>query len=88
MQTGRERLAQYRDRSRLKQYELARLIGVTDSYLSQLLSGRRKPGRDIAIRIEAQTGIPVQSWSDIALSDLSDGHRRRVRKPHIGAELR
>lgn len=62
--TGKERLAKYIERSRLKQCELADLIGITDSYLSQLLSGRRSPGLSNALKIEAETGVPVESWVD------------------------
>lgn len=64
MQSGRERLAEYRRRSKLKQYELARLIDVTDAFLSQVLSGKRRPGRENAVKIERATGVPVESWSD------------------------
>lgn len=60
--TGRERLADYRDRSRLKQYELAELLQITDAYLSQLLSGVRRPSLTIAVRIENTTGVPAESW--------------------------
>lgn len=60
--TGRERLAEYRDRYGYKQYELAELLGIDDAYLSQLLSGKRRPGLPIAVRIEERTGIPAKSW--------------------------
>lgn len=62
-QHGRERLAAYIRRSRQKQYEVAAELQITESYLSQVLSGRRRPGLDIAVRIEAATGIPVVAWA-------------------------
>jgi plasmid maintenance system antidote protein VapI len=61
--TGRERLAKYITRSRQKQYEVAGDLRITESYLSQVLSGRRRPGLDIAVRIETLTGIPVSAWA-------------------------
>ena len=72
--TGRERLKQYCERAHLKQYELADLLGITESYLSQLLSGRRAPGRTNALKIEEVTGVPVRSWSDSSVGK-SDGKR-------------
>lgn len=71
---GRERLAEYCKRSRLKQYELADLLGMHESSLSQVLSGRRRPGLDVSLRIEAVTGIPVNAWAD---SGRGTGDRRR-----------
>jgi transcriptional regulator with XRE-family HTH domain len=61
--TGRQRLAKYVERSKQKQYEVAQDLRITESYLSQVLSGRRRPGLDIAVRIETLTGIPVSAWA-------------------------
>ena len=60
--TGAERLAEYRDRHGYKQYELAELLGLADAHLSQILTGKRRPGLPIAVRIEQRTGIPAESW--------------------------
>lgn len=60
--TGRERLIEYRDRHFRNQYELADLLELDQAYLSQLLSGKRRPGLPIAFRIEERTGIPASSW--------------------------
>lgn len=87
MQSGRERLAAYRDRSRLKQTELATLLGMTDSYLSQVLSGRRRPGLDTALRIEEQTGVPVESWGERVIADAERRLARRARKHQLSKEL-
>jgi transcriptional regulator with XRE-family HTH domain len=59
---GRERLAEYIKRSRLKQYEVADLVQITAAYLSQVLSGKRRPSLPIAVRIQTHTGVPVESW--------------------------
>lgn len=67
MQSGREQLHAWIGRRfqnvRGKQREAARLLGVDQSYLSQILSGVRRPGLDTAIRFERATGIPVEAWA-------------------------
>lgn len=60
--TGAQRLAEYRDKHRYKQYELAELLGLDDAHVSQLLNGKRRPGLEIAVRIEERTGIPARAW--------------------------
>lgn len=52
------------DRSHMQQKDFAAKINVTDGYLSQILSGARRPGMDIAEAIEAETGVPMVSWVD------------------------
>jgi transcriptional regulator with XRE-family HTH domain len=59
---GAERLAAYRDKHGYKQYELADLLEIDEAHVSQLLSGKRKPGLEIAVRIEDRTGVPAESW--------------------------
>lgn len=48
-----------------KKGDFAQTVGVPASYLSQLLSGTRKPGLDIACRIETATNgaVTVHDWS-------------------------
>jgi transcriptional regulator with XRE-family HTH domain len=60
--TARERLREYCTRHGYKQRELAELLEIHDAYLSQMLSGLRRPGLPIAVRIQDMTGIPVASW--------------------------
>lgn len=79
--SGRERLAEYRDRCGYKQYELAKLIEVDEPYLSQLLSGRRRPGLPTAVRIERLTGIPAESW---LLTPRGKGKRQKPLPEAIG----
>lgn len=59
---GSQRLREYRDKHGYKQYELAELLELDEAHLSQLLSGKRRPGLPIAVRIEQRTGIPAESW--------------------------
>lgn len=62
MQQGREQLGAWRERAKLKHYELAGLLKITKAYMSQVMSGKRRPSLPIAVRIEALTGVPVASW--------------------------
>ena len=82
--TGRQRLAEYRKRSRLKQYELADLIGMHDTTLSQVLSGKRRPGLDTALRIEAATGIPVESWMDTKIGRSAKANGSNRKRANVG----
>jgi len=73
---GRERLAQWISRSKLNQLEASRLIGIDPSQLNQILSGRRRPGLDNAVKIEHTTGIVVEAWvpstMDTNIDETSD----------------
>lgn len=61
----RERLKSHLKRTATKQVDFARLVGVTRVALSFILSGRRSPGRDLALDIELATGgrIKARDWS-------------------------
>ena len=62
--TALDRLRDYRAKHYEKAYEMAAEIRITEAQLSQILSGKRRPGLDIAARIEDVTGIPARSWAD------------------------
>jgi len=44
--------------------EFAEAIGTSPSYLSQILSGHRRPGFDLIVRIDQASGgaVPPESW--------------------------
>ena len=65
MVSGRQQLRDWLHRSRQNQIDLARELEITESYLSQILSGLRRPKLETLVRIESLTGIPVSSWADI-----------------------
>jgi transcriptional regulator with XRE-family HTH domain len=69
---GRERLAQWLDRSKLNQREAAVLFGIHYTHLNQILSGRRTPGLENAVTIERATGIPVEVWLASEVGDEAD----------------
>ncbi len=52
----------YLNGQHLSQVRLAAKLGVTPARISQILHGD-PPGRDLAVKIEALTGIPVAAWS-------------------------
>ena len=62
LNAGAERLEAYRLKHGYKQYELADLLSLDEAHVSQILNGKRKPGLEIAVRIEDRTGVPAESW--------------------------
>ena len=52
-------LADYKDKKGLSGRDLARELGISEAYLSQVLSGQRSLSKKLAQRISALTGIPV-----------------------------
>ena len=62
MKSGRERLRDWLDRSKVNQRDGAALLGIHYVNLSQILSGDRKPSLETAIRIEQVSGISAESW--------------------------
>lgn len=62
MRSGRERLRAWIERSKVKDYEAAEILGVNPVVLSQWLGGARTPGLDNAVKIEQATGVSVESW--------------------------
>lgn len=71
---GRDRLAQWLERSKLNQREAAVLLGMHYTHLNQILSGRRTPGLANAVQIEQKTGIPAEAWlaSEVGASTETD----------------
>ena len=52
-------LKQYIKKNKMSQADLARAIGITEACVSFYLSGKRRIGRQTALKISAITGIPV-----------------------------
>lgn len=53
------KLGQYKARKRLSGKEMAQLLGISESYLSEVLSGHRSLSKRLALKISDKTGIPV-----------------------------
>jgi transcriptional regulator with XRE-family HTH domain len=44
----------------MSQSEFAEFLGISQSFLSMLLSGRRKPGIDILYQISEKLNVPIE----------------------------
>jgi transcriptional regulator with XRE-family HTH domain len=62
MTGGREQLKAWIARSGLRQYQVAEKLGLTPANLCNMLSGKRKPGLRVSVRIQDKTGILPESW--------------------------
>lgn len=60
-------LASFLAASGIKQSKLADEIKISRSYMSELASGEKSPGRVIALAIERATNgaVPVSSWGEV-----------------------
>ena len=63
--TAGDRLAAWLGRTKLTQYDLADSLGVSQGQVSSIVTGRRKPSLDLAIKIERLAGIPASAWVDL-----------------------
>lgn len=64
MQSGRALLRAWITRSKQNQRALAETLAMSDGYLSQILSGVRRPKLETLQAIEDLTGVPLGSWVD------------------------
>ena len=48
-------------RTGMTEAELARLAGITQSYVNKIKNGTRRPSPEVAARLEAITGIPLRT---------------------------
>lgn len=62
METGRARLRDWLRKTHTVQRELAHRLDISDAYLSQILSGLRRPKLELLHLIEDVAGVPVSSW--------------------------
>lgn len=72
--SGRARLRQWLDKSKLSQVKAAEIVGIDKGMFNHFLMGQRTPGLVSALRIERATGIPVEAWvpSSNDTSSLND----------------
>jgi transcriptional regulator with XRE-family HTH domain len=43
------------------QQQLAERLGITQSALSMIMNGHRLPSPDLALRLHAETGVPLET---------------------------
>ena len=56
-------IADYLAEKNTTQADLADKIGVSEGMLSLIIRGFRQPSLDVALRIEKETGVPVEAFS-------------------------
>jgi len=54
-------LLEYMNKKNMSRKELAKKLGITESYLSYHFSGKRTFGAQTALRISKITGIPLEN---------------------------
>ncbi len=59
-----QRLVAWRTKKGLKQPDLAKTLEIQVSQLSNFETGHKKPGREIAARIQRKTGVKVLDWDE------------------------
>jgi plasmid maintenance system antidote protein VapI len=69
--TGPELLKKALDDRQMTQGQLRRRIGAPTGAISRWIRGERRPGLNMAVRLERELGIPVDAWS-AAPSDLGE----------------
>lgn len=76
MKTGAEQLTDWMERRGLSNTEAAAHFEWDLTFISKLVNGHRLPGLANAIKIERETGIPVEAWMPSKLD--SDGETAGV----------
>ncbi len=69
-------LDDYIIRNNKKQKDLALRFGVSESTVSLIRRGKRRPGPDLARKIEAETGIPFKELLPIKGEIAKGGSRK------------
>jgi len=59
--------------SGLAKSDFAKSIGISRGYLSDLMSGRRRPTLELAFQIQAETkgDVPAESWLNNPMKEAS-----------------
>lgn len=63
----------------LNKVQLAQLLGVHESYISMIESGKREPGRRLLEKLSAKVGVPLHLF-DLLAADKAD-------LKHIGPDV-
>jgi plasmid maintenance system antidote protein VapI len=62
MKSGAEQLADWMKRRGFNATEAAAHFGWDLTFISKLINGHRLPGLTNAVKLERETGIPVEAW--------------------------
>lgn len=55
---------------RISQAKQAELLGISQSFISEVLSGKKRMTRKKALELEAKSGIPAAVWMFGTLEEL------------------
>ena len=83
MKSGAEEFKAWMDRARLNQRQTAGYFGWDETFISQLVTGKRVPGLPNAIRIERETGIPGEAWVPTDMDTSADQESVDSPKPQL-----
>ena len=80
MQPGPEQLKDWMARRGFNQSQTAEFFGWNFGFISMLVNGKRNPGLTNAVKIERETGIPVEAWMSSELDESVSATATKVRK--------
>lgn len=80
MKPGCDQLADWMKRRGLNLSETADHFGWDQTFISKLINGHRLPGLANAIKIERETGIPVEAWQSSEQDAVSAQVGRTAKK--------
>jgi transcriptional regulator with XRE-family HTH domain len=66
MKNARERVKERLKKAKRTQRDLASVLDVSESYLSELLSGKRRVSLEMALKLEQETGVPIRDFAQVA----------------------
>lgn len=50
----------------VNQRELAKVLGISESHLCNILGGKKRASLDVVLRISALTNVPVETIAELA----------------------
>jgi transcriptional regulator with XRE-family HTH domain len=86
MQSGAEQLRDWMRRRGFSQRQAAEYFGWDETFISKLTTEtahQRKPGLANAIKIERETGIPVEAWVSTEVDESNEPESSNRRKPVV-----
>jgi transcriptional regulator with XRE-family HTH domain len=83
MENGSTQLREWQWRRRFKGIQAAAYLGIHYTYYSNLVTGKRRPGREKAVTIEQLTGVPVEAWTPTVVGKRQNGKKTSASKPKV-----
>lgn len=60
------RVRKFLKKQKKNQGEFAQELGISEAFLSQILSGKRQPSLPLAVKLEELTGVPARDFAGVA----------------------